>query len=232
VGIDSEADIRARDLELFPHGARFRLVGGDEEAWVDLPLLGRFNVENALTAAGLAWAGGLSIQEIAEGLSAAPQVQGRLEVVVSEPFKVLIDFAHTPDALQGVLATLRPLVKGRLVVLFGAGGDRDPGKRAEMGRVVASFSDLSFVTSDNPRTEDPDRIIDGILEGMSGADLRRVTDRRMAIAQALDEARPGDLVLLAGKGHESYQVIGKDKLPFDEAGIVRGNLDGKGGQWS
>lgn len=232
VGIDSEADFQAKDLELLPDGARFRLVGGDEEGQVNLPLLGRFNVENALTAAGLAWAGGMGIQEIAEGLSAAPQIPGRLEVVVSEPFQVLIDFAHTPDALQGVLATLKPLVEGRLVVLFGAGGDRDPGKRAEMGRVVAEFSDLAYVTSDNPRTEDPDRIIDGILEGMSGAKVRRVTDRREAIAQLLDEARPGDLVVLAGKGHESYQVIGREKLPFDEAGIVRGILDGKGGQWS
>ncbi len=232
VGIDSHADIRARDLELGSSGARFRLACGDEEEEVRLPLLGRFNVENALTAAGLAWVGGLSVQEIAEELSNAPQVPGRLEVIVAEPFQVLIDFAHTPDALQGALSTLRPLVKGRLLVLFGAGGDRDPGKRAEMGRVVAESSDLSFVTSDNPRTEDPDRIIDGVLEGMSGVEFRRFTDRREAIAAALEEARAGDLVLLAGKGHESYQVIGKEKLPFDEGGIVRELMSQMGGHWS
>jgi UDP-N-acetylmuramoyl-L-alanyl-D-glutamate--2,6-diaminopimelate ligase len=225
VGIDSEADFRARDVELLPTGARFRLVGGDEDAAVELPLLGRFNVENALTAAGLAWAGGMSVHEIAAGLSAAPQIPGRLEVVVSDPFRVLIDFAHTPDALERVLATLKPLVQGRLLVLFGAGGDRDRGKRPRMGEVVARLADLAFVTSDNPRTEDPDRIIDGILGGMKGAAFRRVTDRRKAISAALEEARPGDLVLLAGKGHESYQVLGREKHPFDEAAIVRSILN-------
>jgi UDP-N-acetylmuramoyl-L-alanyl-D-glutamate--2,6-diaminopimelate ligase len=199
-------------------------VGGEEEAPVSLPLLGRFNVENALTAAGLAWVGGMSIPEIARGLSEAPQVPGRLEVVVSDPFTVLLDFAHTPDALERVLQTLKPLVKGRLLVLFGAGGDRDRGKRPRMGEVVARLADLAFVTSDNPRTEDPDRIIDEVVEGMKGAALRRVTDRREAIAEALKEARPGDLLLLAGKGHESYQVVGREKRPFDEAGIVRGIL--------
>ena len=221
VGIDSDADFRALDVELHAAGARFRLVGGDEEAPVRLPLLGRFNVENALTAAGLAWAGGMSIPEIAEGLSEAPQVPGRLEVVVSEPFTVLLDFAHTPDALERVLTTLKPLVAGRLLVLFGAGGDRDRGKRPRMGEVVARLADVAFVTSDNPRTEDPDRIIDDVVAGMKGVGLRRVTDRREAIAEALTEARPGDLLLLAGKGHESYQVIGREKLPFDEGGIVR-----------
>lgn len=224
VGIDSAADIRALDVELHAAGSRFRLVGGEEEASVSLPLLGRFNVENALTAAGLAWVGGMSIPEIARGLSEAPQVPGRLEVVVSDPFTVLLDFAHTPDALERVLQTLKPLVEGRLLVLFGAGGDRDRGKRPRMGEVVARLADLAFVTSDNPRTEDPDRIIDEVVEGMEGAALRRVTDRREAIAEALKEARPGDLLLLAGKGHESYQVVGREKRPFDEAGIVRGIL--------
>jgi len=221
VGIESEADLRALDVELLPHGTRFRLVGGDEDSVVNLPLLGRFNVENALTAAGLAWVGGMSVPEIAAGLSTAPQVKGRLEAVISEPFTLLIDFAHTPDALERVLATLRPLAEGRLLVLFGAGGDRDRGKRPRMGEVVARLADLAFVTSDNPRTEDPDLVIDDVVAGMGGAELRRITDRREAIVQALAEARPGDLVLLAGKGHESYQVIGREKLPFDEGAIVR-----------
>jgi UDP-N-acetylmuramoyl-L-alanyl-D-glutamate--2,6-diaminopimelate ligase len=226
VGIDSASDFRARDVELLPNGSKFRLSGGEEEAEVELPLLGRFNVENALTAAGVAWAGGMSIRDIAAGLSDAPQIPGRLEVVVSHPFTVLIDFAHTPDALERVLTTLKPLVQGRLVVLFGAGGDRDRGKRPRMGEVVADGADLAFVTSDNPRTEDPDRIIDDILEGMKGAVFRRVTDRREAIAAALEETRAGDLLLLAGKGHESYQVLGREKHPFDEAAIVRGLLGG------
>ena len=169
----------------------------------------------------------MSIPEIAEGLSQAPQIPGRLEVVVSEPFTVLIDFAHTPDALGRVLRTLKPLVPGRLIVLFGAGGDRDRHKRPRMGEAVAELADLAIVTSDNPRTEDPDTIIDDVVDGMEGADLRRKTDRREAIALALAEARPGDLVLLAGKGHESYQVVGREKLPFDEPGIVRDLLAGR-----
>jgi UDP-N-acetylmuramoyl-L-alanyl-D-glutamate--2,6-diaminopimelate ligase len=226
VGIDSAADFRALDIELIPNGARFRLAGGDEEAQVTLPLLGRFNIENALTAAGLAWTGGLSLGEIAEGLSTAPQVKGRLEVVVSEPFTVLIDFAHTPDALDRVLSTLRPLVRGRLLVLFGAGGDRDRGKRPRMGEVVARTADLAFVTSDNPRTEDPDLIINDVVAGMGSASFQRITDRRQAISRAIAEARPGDLVVLAGKGHESYQVIGREKIPFDEPAIVREAMGG------
>jgi UDP-N-acetylmuramoyl-L-alanyl-D-glutamate--2,6-diaminopimelate ligase len=220
VGIDSDADFRAVDLALGASGARFRLVGGEEEATVSLPLLGRFNVENALTAAGLAWTGGMGLGEIAEGLSRAPQIPGRLQVVAADPFTVLIDFAHTPDALERVLTTLRPLVNGRLMVLFGAGGDRDRGKRPRMGEVVARLADLAVVTSDNPRTEDPERIIDDVLEGMDGAHLLREADRRAAIAMAVKEARPGDLLLLAGKGHESYQVLGREKHPFDEAAIA------------
>jgi UDP-N-acetylmuramoyl-L-alanyl-D-glutamate--2,6-diaminopimelate ligase len=220
VGIDSPADLRAQEVELRPDSSHFSLVAGEEEVPVSLPLLGRFNVENALGAAGLARVAGITLEEIAEGLSNGPQIPGRLEVVVSEPFSVLIDFAHTPDALETVLSTLRPLVSGRLIVLFGAGGDRDRGKRPRMGGVVARLADLAFVTSDNPRTEDPDGIIDDVVAGMGGATFQRVTDRRQAIAAALLEARPGDLVLLAGKGHESYQVLGREKHSFDEKVIV------------
>jgi UDP-N-acetylmuramoyl-L-alanyl-D-glutamate--2,6-diaminopimelate ligase len=150
-------------------------------------------------------------------------------VVVSGPFTALIDFAHTPDALETVLSTLRPLVSGRLIVVFGAGGDRDRGKRPTMGRVVTRLADLAVVTSDNPRTEDPDRIIDDVLVGMEGASFLRETDRRKAIALALAEAREGDLVVLAGKGHESYQVLGREKHPFDEKAIVREAMARLGG---
>ena len=134
---------------------------------------------------------------------------------------VVVDFAHTPDALERVLKTLRPLVKGRLLVVFGAGGDRDKGKRARMGDVVSRLADLSFVTSDNPRTEDPEVIIEDVVAGMGEAAFHRLADRREAIAAALAEARPGDLLLLAGKGHETYQVVGPERLPFDETAIVR-----------
>ncbi len=131
-------------------------------------------MENALAAAGVAWVAGMSLAEIARGLSSAPQIPGRLERVAHEPVTVLIDFAHTPDALERVLNTLRPLVEGRLLVLFGAGGDRDKGKRPRMGEVVSRLADLSFVTSDNPRTEDPEAIIDDIVAGMGAAPYRRI----------------------------------------------------------
>jgi UDP-N-acetylmuramoyl-L-alanyl-D-glutamate--2,6-diaminopimelate ligase len=220
-GESSPPHLCARELFLEPFGSRFTLASEGESEAVYLPLMGRFNVENALAAAGVARLAGLTLTEIAEGLASAPQVPGRLERIVEEPFSVLIDFAHTDDALERVLLTLRPLVQGRLMVLFGAGGDRDRGKRPKMGAVAAELADLAFVTSDNPRTEDPEAIIDDVVEGMGRGDFRRVTDRRQAIASALAEARRGDLLLLAGKGHETYQVVGREKLPFDEREIVR-----------
>ncbi len=219
-GLRGAVHVRATGVELRPDGSSFRLSDGEEEVRVILPFLGRFNVENALAAAAVARAGGLPLRDIAEGLTAAPQIPGRLQRVVDEPFTVLIDFAHTPDALEGVLSTLQPIVEGRLMVLFGAGGDRDRGKRPEMAEVVARFADLAIVTSDNPRTEDPDAIIDDVLPGLGDAPFLRVTDRREAMAAALEEANPGDLLLLAGKGHETYQVLGTEKHPFDEASIV------------
>jgi len=158
-----------------------------------------------------------------ERLHNAPQVPGRMEVLVEQPFVVLRDYAHTPDALERALSALRPLTTGRLLVVFGCGGDRDTGKRPVMGRIATELSDLPIVTSDNPRTEDPDAIIDDVERGMGAKPHRRFADRREAIHAALNEAHPGDTVLLAGKGHETYQVIGHDKLPFDERTIV---LDG------
>ena len=143
-----------------------------------------------------------------------------MERLAVSPCVVLRDYAHTPDALERVLETLRPLTPGRLLVLFGCGGDRDRGKRPIMGRIAAERSDLAFVSSDNPRTEDPERIIDDIVAGMGGNHYVRIADRREAIARAIADARPGDTLLLAGKGHETYQVIGTVKHPFDEREIV------------
>ncbi len=223
-GLQSTADVEAHDIQLDSTGSNFTIVAGHEEARVRLPLVGRFNVENALAAAAAAMAVGLSLTVVAERLGTAPQVSGRLESVVSEPFGVLIDFAHTPAALEGALGALRPLTDGRLIVLFGAGGDRDRTKRRPMAEAVARVADIAVLTSDNPRTEDPDAIIDDLVEGMGSTEFIRMTERRAAIGAALEVARPGDTVLLAGKGHENYQVLGTTKHPFDEAAIVRDSL--------
>lgn len=225
-GFGPTADLRAEDVVFGPFGAQFRLATREGSVLVELPLLGAFNVQNALGAAAAALGLGLTLEEVAERLSTTPQVPGRLEVLTDSPCPVLRDYAHTPDALERVLTALRPLVEGRLIVVFGAGGDRDPGKRPQMGEIAERLSDLPIVTSDNPRTEDPGAIVDQVVEGMSRGIFRRVVDRKEAISVALGEARPGDLVLLAGKGHETYQIIGTEKVPFDELEIVRELVEG------
>jgi len=214
-------DVVARRITTDAQGARFELVTPVGAAEVRLPLLGRFNVTNALGVAACAWGLGLQPDEIAVRLGNAPQVPGRMERLATKPAVVLRDYAHTPDALQRALETLRPLTTGKLIVVFGAGGDRDRGKRAPMGELAARLADLAIVTSDNPRTEDPERIVQEIEAGMHGKAHERIVDRRSAIARALEQAASGDTVLLAGKGHETYQVIGTTKHPFDERVIVR-----------
>jgi UDP-N-acetylmuramoyl-L-alanyl-D-glutamate--2,6-diaminopimelate ligase len=170
----------------------------------------------------------MGLEEIVQRLADAPQVPGRMERIPGAPFTVLRDYAHTPDALRRALETLRSLTRGRLIVLFGCGGDRDRGKRPLMAQAAAAVADFTFLTSDNPRTEDPDRILDEIQAGLpAGAPHLRITDRRMAIAAALEEGKPGDTLLLAGKGHENYQVIGTVSRPFDERVVVRDLLNGR-----
>ncbi len=227
-GVESrDATVRAEGIRYQPRGSQWTLVLGEERRPVRLPLLGAFNIANALGAAGAAWAMGRTPDEIAAGLSTLEQVPGRLEIVLEHP-AVLRDYAHTPDALARALEAVRPFATRRLIVVFGCGGDRDRGKRPEMGRIAEARADLAIVTSDNPRTEDPERILDDIEAGMTGgsddarvAPHERIVDRREAIARALALAGPDDVVLLAGKGHETYQVRGTTKYPFDERQIVR-----------
>jgi UDP-N-acetylmuramoyl-L-alanyl-D-glutamate--2,6-diaminopimelate ligase len=201
-------------------GSEWTLDTPDGRAAVRLPLLGSFNVANALAAAACAWALGVPVPVIAERLTTVPQVPGRLERLMDRP-TVLRDYAHTPDALERALDAVRPYTEGRLIVVFGCGGDRDRGKRPLMGAVAESHADMVILTSDNPRTEDPEAILDEIERGMHGRSHERIEDRRAAIARALAIARPGDLVVLAGKGHETYQIRGTTSHPFDEAVIVR-----------
>jgi UDP-N-acetylmuramoyl-L-alanyl-D-glutamate--2,6-diaminopimelate ligase len=219
-GLHPAADVRAAEIVLGAAGSRFRLEGCFGSADVVLPLLGDFNVANALAAAAGSLGLGVSLAEVAARLSSSPQVPGRMELLSETPCVVLRDYAHTPDALERALATLRPLTTGRLVVVFGCGGDRDKGKRPLMGRIAAEIADLAIVTSDNPRTENPGAIIDDIEQGMGGAAHVRIPDRLAAIHTALEQARPGDTLLLAGKGHETYQILGTEKVPFDEREIV------------
>jgi len=214
-------EVTARKIVAGAGGAGFELVTPLGTAPVRLPLLGRFNVANALGVAAAAWGMGLPVETIAERLTHAPQVPGRMERIATRPCTVLRDYAHTPDALERALEALRPITARRLIVVFGAGGDRDRGKRAPMGEIAVRLADVAIVTSDNPRTEDPERILDDVEAGMRAKLHHRVLDRRAAIALALSLAGEGDTLLLAGKGHETYQIIGTAKQAFDERAIVR-----------
>ena len=214
------AEVHAEKVQFGPRGSEWTLALGGDRLPVRLPLIGDFNVMNALGAAAAAYALGVATSEIAARLSSLPQVPGRLELLNEAP-AVLRDYAHTPDALERALQAVRPFTRGRLVVVFGCGGDRDKGKRPVMGEIAQRLADVAIVTSDNPRTEDPERIIDDIEQGMIGGKHERITDRRDAISRSLAIAGPDDVVLLAGKGHETYQVRGTTKYPFDEKEIVK-----------
>jgi UDP-N-acetylmuramoyl-L-alanyl-D-glutamate--2,6-diaminopimelate ligase len=226
--VGAEADLSATDVVLGPDRTAFTLLAGGSAYSVRTPLIGAYNVENTLGAIAAARAAGLSMARIVERLASAPQASGRLEAVITEPFSVLIDFAHTPAALQGALSAVGPLTKGRLIVLFGAGGDRDRSKRLAMAEAVSAMADIVVLTSDNPRTEDPEVILDDLAEGLGGIDYVRLVDRRQAIVRTLEIAEPGDTVVLAGKGHETYQVVGTEKRSFDERVIVREALEAMG----
>jgi len=218
--VRTTADIRARNVRYTSEGSEWTLVTPRSSADVTLPLIGEVNVENSLAAAAAAFALGQAADAIAGRLNSVPQVAGRLEVISTRP-TVLRDYAHTPDALERTLTIARAFTRGKLIVVFGCGGDRDKGKRPLMGEIAEKGADLAIVTSDNPRTEDPDSIIDEIEAGMRESNHERVTDRLAAIQRAIDLAEDGDIVLLAGKGHETYQIRGTTAYPFDEKEIVR-----------
>jgi UDP-N-acetylmuramoyl-L-alanyl-D-glutamate--2,6-diaminopimelate ligase len=215
------AHLRAEGLRVDRHGCHARWVTPVGAFDATLPLLGRHNVDNALGALGGALAAGVPMEACAAGLRAIRHIPGRLQAVPNDrDITVLVDYAHTDDALARVLGELRALGAARILTVFGCGGDRDRGKRPLMGRAAAVGSDMVFVTSDNPRSEDPSAIIADILTGIGDAPCVVEPDRRAAIAAAVRAARPGDIVLLAGKGHETTQSIGPDVFPFDDAAVA------------
>lgn len=235
-GIDGDADFRATEVALSAEGSAFRLTTPFGERPVKFGLVGRHNVYNLLAALGAALGVGIPLETAMDGLAHTPGVPGRLERVTERPvgttgtalpFDVFVDYAHTDDALINVLQTLRPLTRGRLIVLFGCGGDRDRTKRPKMGEAAARLGDRVIVTSDNPRSEEPAAIAREVEAGVRrvpGRPVDVIIDRREAIARAVSLAEPGDVLLLAGKGHETYQILRDRTVDFDDRAVARALL--------
>lgn len=222
-GTAEDASLRAREIAVETTGSAFTLDG----CRFRLTLLGRFNVWNALAAIGVARLAGIDDATSARGLAALDRVAGRMEWIVAGDITIVVDYAHTPDALQNALAALRETAAGSLAVVFGCGGDRDRGKRAEMGAAAARLADRLYVTSDNPRGEEPRAIADAIVAGIGSRPHIVELDRRRAIERAIAEAQAHDVVLIAGKGHEGYQIVGERVLAFDDVAVAREALVGR-----
>ncbi|OWR29518.1 UDP-N-acetylmuramoyl-L-alanyl-D-glutamate--2,6-diaminopimelate ligase [Saccharibacillus sp. O23] len=231
-GVEASCDVRASQIKITAQGTFFHVETFRGSADIQLRMVGKFNVYNALAAISAALIEGVELADIKRSLESVAGVDGRVEAVdAGQPFAIIVDYAHTPDGLENVLRTVVEFAEKRVICVFGCGGDRDRTKRPIMGRIAVKYSDLTFVTSDNPRTEDPDAILRDIEAGLieDGVDAKRyrlVVDRAEAIRLAVAEAQPGDVVLIAGKGHETYQLVGKQVLDFDDrivaAEAVRG----------
>ncbi len=225
-GINSPATVRAEDVLIRPDSASFRIAGELGTFAVKAKITGLFNVYNMLAAASVALVEGIEPEVVRESLEQFSHVPGRFErVEIDKPFSVIVDYAHTPDSLENVLRTAKHFVTGRLIAVFGCGGDRDRTKRPIMGELAARYADRVIVTSDNPRSEDPQSIVDEILEGITAPGTREkteaITDRFSAIKHAMDMALPGDVLLIAGKGHETYQILSDRTIHFDDREVVR-----------
>lgn len=226
--VKGKADLYAVDADYHAEGIRFTAVSGKEQAEINVGIPGKFTVYNVLTVLGLAQTQGISLEAAARALAKAKGVKGRVEVVPTPgmPYSVLIDYAHTPDGLENVLTSVRDFCKGRLISVFGCGGDRDPKKRPIMGEIGVRCADIGIITSDNPRTEKPMDIINDILTGVTEelGEYFVIEDRRKAIRFAMDIAEKDDIIILAGKGHETYQEINKVKYHLDEREEVAAHL--------
>jgi UDP-N-acetylmuramoyl-L-alanyl-D-glutamate--2,6-diaminopimelate ligase len=227
-GIDAESDISALDIHYGLGGTNFIASAPTGRMEVVTNLIGKYNVYNILASIAIGIGEGLNFDLISKAMEEFELVPGRLERIDSgQDFFVFVDYAHTDDALYNVLSTLRELSQKRIIVVFGCGGDRDKAKRPKMGKVVSELADFAIVTSDNPRSEEPQDVIKDILEGMSGDNYRVIPERDKAIAEALSMARIGDIILIAGKGHETYQTIKGKNIPFDDREVVRTCLNSR-----
>ena len=221
--------MRADDISLYADGISFNACAAEEETAVKLPIPGKFTVYNAMTALGCAIQLGISLTDAAAALATAKGVKGRVEVVPTpgKPYTVLIDYAHTPDGLENVLSSVRGFCKGRLIAVFGCGGDRDPIKRPIMGKIGVELADWAIITSDNPRTEEPMAIIQDVVKGIPSdkKNYEIIENRVSSIHHAMDIAQKHDIIVLAGKGHETYQEIHGVKHHLDEREIVASYLE-------
>ena len=221
-GLAKDADFRAEPKIISLKGSQYELVYNNKSYLVRTPLIGEFNVSNSLAALAGAVPAGVNIRDAITCLAQSPQVPGRMELVSSvNNVQCFVDYAHTPDAVENVCRTMKQLCRqGRVFTVFGCGGDRDRTKRPLMGEAAARYSDVCIVTSDNPRTEDPETIIDEIMPGIPKEKQHRITDREEAIRAALKLARPGDCILIAGKGHENYQIFANETITFSDSAVV------------
>jgi UDP-N-acetylmuramoyl-L-alanyl-D-glutamate--2,6-diaminopimelate ligase len=234
-GIDALADVQAAVVSADATGSRIKLNAFGDSVELRLPLVGRFNVHNALAATGAGLAAGATLAQCRDALARATPVRGRMDRIdVGQPFSVIVDYAHTPESLEKVLALLRPLTAGKLIAVFGSAGERDRTKRPKLAAVAAKYADHFVITQEDPRLEDPAAILAEIEAGAVGAgkqrgrDYRVIDDRTEAIMAAIDAAESGDTVLLAGKGHEGSIIVGEEKRPWDEAGAARAALQARG----
>lgn len=225
---NTEADFNATQVTMSAEGINYTLVYKDEEITIELAIPGKFSVYNSLAAAASCFLAGISWDAIKDGLKGIKGVRGRFETVKSKnDYYAIVDYAHTPDALKNVLQTINEFATGEVICVFGCGGDRDPSKRPVMGKVAGENSSYCVITSDNPRTEEPQSIVDQIEPGVeeTGCAYTKIVDRKEGILYALNRAKSGDVIMIAGKGHEDYQIIGKTKVHFDDMEVVKAFLE-------
>ena len=227
-GVGNKADFRASNFKTEAAGTSYQLDAQERSFLVRLPLIGRFNIYNSLAALAASTAMGVQLRAAVLSLATAPAVPGRVQLVPAKRnFQVYVDYAHTDDALTNVVRTLRELNPRRLIVVFGCGGDRDKSKRPLMGRAAEQGADLSIITSDNPRSEDPEAIIRDIKKGFQGNNYEAIADRRAAIERAVSLAQPRDIILIAGKGHENYQQFAKTTVTFDDVQVAKSAIESR-----